>query len=68
MKHLFETLLNTQDLDFTEDEIQNDRSIVIDDLGIASTDFHLTTDDMKNLVVSGSAGAKEFLLRKQMIQ
>lgn len=63
--HLFEVLLNTQDLDFTEDETMQDRSVMIDDLGIKATDFDLTADDMHKLVVSGSTGAKEYLQRLQ---
>ena len=60
-KSLFETMLNSQDIDFEEDDSQMLRSILIDDLGILSTDFHLTPDDMKNLVASGSEAAKQYL-------
>ena len=65
-RHLFETMLNSQDIDFEEDQSQMSRSIMINDLGILSTDFHLTSDDMKNLVVSGSEGAREYL-KKNLI-
>jgi len=60
-RHLFETLLDVQDQDIGEDGDQVKRSIMIDDLGIKSTDFHLTGDDMNNLVASGALGAKSFL-------
>lgn len=60
-RHLFETMLSSQDVGFEEDLSQMKRSVMIDDLGILSTDFHLTPDDMKNLVASGSEGTKLFL-------
>lgn len=60
-RHLFETILNTQNLDFSEDGGQQKRSILIDDLGILSTDFHLSEDDMNNLVASGEASAKAYI-------
>lgn len=60
-RHLFEVLLNSQDVDFDEDHVLYSRSIVIDDLGILSTDFHLSPDDMNNLTASGSKAALTFL-------
>ena len=63
-RHLFETMLNSQDVDFEEDHSQMVRSIMIDDLGILSTDFHLTAEDMQNLVESGRKGAQLYLETK----
>lgn len=63
-RHLFETMLNSQDVDFEEDLSQIKRSIVIDDLGILSTDFHITSDDMSKLVESGTHGTKLFFEKR----
>ena len=56
--------MNNQDVDFEEDHSQMVRSIMIDDLGILSTDFHLTAEDMQNLVESGRKGAQLYLETK----
>lgn len=63
-RHLFETMLNSQDIDFAEDDSQVRRSIMIDDLGILSTDFHISSDDMKKLVLSGAEGTRLFFEKK----
>lgn len=60
-RHLFEVMLNSQDLDFDEDHGLVSRSVIIDDLGILSTDFHLSPDDMNNLSASGASAAKAWL-------
>jgi NTE family protein len=57
-RHLFETMLNSQDVDFEADGAQMRRSVMIDDLGIMSTNFHLTKEDMSNLIASGRKGAQ----------
>jgi len=67
-RHLFETILNTQNLDFGQDGGEQKRSILIDDLGILSTDFHLSTDDMNNLVASGATCTKNFIEQQKSIQ
>jgi NTE family protein len=61
VRHLFETLLDSQDQDFIEDNLQFSRSVMIDDLGIPATKFNLTTDDVSNLIASGAKGAADFL-------
>ncbi len=60
-RHLFEVMLNSQDIDFEEDHGLVSRSVLIDDLGILSTDFHLSPDDMKALSESGAAAARDWL-------
>lgn len=65
-RHLFEVMLNSQDVDFEEDHGLISRSIIIDDLGILSTDFHLSTDDMNNLSASGATATRSWLVNKQI--
>ncbi|RYG29468.1 MAG: hypothetical protein EOO01_38180, partial [Chitinophagaceae bacterium] len=60
VRHLFETLLDSQDQDFIEDNVQLSRSVMIDDLGIPATKFNLTADDVSKLIASGAKGATEF--------
>jgi NTE family protein len=60
-RHLFETLLDSQDQDFIEDGVQLSRSVLIDDLGISATNFNLTAENMQALVNSGAKGAKDFI-------
>lgn len=67
-RHLFETLLDAQDSDFEEDDDQVHRSILIDDLGISSTNFDITEDDMNNLVNSGRNAALDFLSKNTLFE
>ena len=60
IKHLFDTLMNAQDIDFMEESHLVRRTIFIDDLGISATDFDLTRTDMDNLVESGRKGALRY--------
>ncbi|MGB6267540.1 MAG: patatin-like phospholipase family protein [Olleya sp.] len=70
IKHLFESLMNSQDIDLFEESHLVDRTIFIDDLGISATNFNLTDQQKTDLVNSGSAGALkyfEYLKKKQAI-
>lgn len=67
-RHLFETMLDSQDVDFEADESQMARSVMINDLGIMTTDFHLTQDDMRNLVASGKDGVLLYLKNNPSLQ
>ncbi|MGK2864150.1 MAG: patatin-like phospholipase family protein [Chitinophagaceae bacterium] len=60
-KHLFESLLETQDYVVIQDKEQLQRSIMIDDLKIPATDFNITHDQMSNLIESGSRAAKKYI-------
>jgi NTE family protein len=60
-KHLFESLLETQDYVILQDKEQLQRSIMIDDLKIPATDFNITHDQMSNLIESGSRAAKKYI-------
>jgi NTE family protein len=53
IKILFETLMDSQDVDFDEDSEQAKRTVMIDDLGISATDFDLTQDQETALYNSG---------------
>ncbi|WP_207512854.1 patatin-like phospholipase family protein [Longitalea luteola] len=52
-KALFETLLDSQDIDFENDESMEKRTVRIDDFGIAATDFHITQQQKEQLYKSG---------------
>jgi NTE family protein len=67
-RHLFEMMLNSQDVDFEQDHCLLSRSVVIDDLGFTSTDFHLTDDDKKRLSDSGAKAAQAYILQKATTQ
>jgi NTE family protein len=60
-KQLFESLMDSQDIQVHEDHEQVARSIMIDDLHYSATDFTLSKDDMDKLIQSGSLAAKEFI-------
>jgi NTE family protein len=52
-KALFETLLDSQVIDFDNNESMEKRSVKIDDFGIAATDFELTQQQKEQLYKSG---------------
>ena len=60
-KHLFESLLETQDYVVIHDKEQLQRSIMINDLKIPATDFNITRDQMNSLIESGSRAAKKYI-------
>lgn len=60
IKHLFDTLMNSQDIDLFEESHLVDRTIFIDDLGISATNFNLSDQEKSKLVESGSKGALKY--------
>lgn len=60
VKVLFETLMETQNIDFNFDSAEKRRTIVIDGLGVPATDFDLTEDIMDNLITSGRDCTSKF--------
>lgn len=60
VKFLFETVLDSQVIDFEKDPEMRDRTVLIDDFGLSATDFALTTDDETKLYNSGIAGTKKY--------
>ena len=61
VKYNFETILNAQSERFKRTKSDLDRTIIIDDLGISSTDFDLTKEQQDALVASGQKAAKAYL-------
>lgn len=60
-KVLFETLLSSQDIDFSTDKCVEQRTIRIDDYGILANDFSITDEQKNSLYESGKSAASEFL-------
>lgn len=67
-KRLFESLMETQDFEMHEDVDVMQRTIIIDDLNIPATDFHLSKDKMMQLLESGAACTKAYINSIQELQ
>lgn len=65
--HLFETLLKAQSIDFGMEPEMENRTIIIDDLGIAATDFAITSEDQQRLVASGKKAAQAYITKQEKI-
>jgi NTE family protein len=63
VKNVFETLLETQNIDFNQDQEQKDRSVIIDDLGIPTTDFKINRQQEDDLVKQGQIATDDFLAK-----
>jgi NTE family protein len=61
IRSLFDTLLDSQVIEFDEDSTEKIRSVMIDDHGISATDFHLTEAQKQQLIQSGREAAEKFL-------
>ncbi len=61
--HVFEAILDSQDYIVLRDREQTTRSVLIDDLGLSSTDFNITDEQKQNLITSGANAAKDFIER-----
>lgn len=57
IKYLFESLMNSQDIELFEENHLVNRTIFVDDLGISATKFNLTQKDIEDLMSSGRKGA-----------
>jgi NTE family protein len=60
IKSLFDTILDSQVIDFDEDSTEMQRSVMIDDHGISATDFQLTNQQKQLLIQSGIDAANKF--------
>ena len=60
VKHLFDTLMSSQNIELFEDSHLVLRTIFIDDLGISATKFNLSDSEKEKLVESGREGAKSY--------
>jgi len=61
VKSLFETLLQSQNINFDIDPSLKDRTVMIDDFGILATDFDITAAQKTQLYNSGMEYTKTFL-------
>jgi NTE family protein len=66
IKILFETIQNTQNIDFHNDPEQRKRSVLIDNFGISATDFDITDDDKKKLSQSGYDNTMAYLKHRNL--
>jgi NTE family protein len=64
--HLFESILDAQDYIILRDREQTSRSILIDDLGLAATDFNISTEKKNALMESGSSAAQSFIAKHKI--
>jgi NTE family protein len=61
IKVLFETMMETQNIDFNFDTALNRRSIVIDGLGVPATEFNLDSKTIDSLIDSGRLCTIQYL-------
>lgn len=61
IKSVFESLMNSQDVMVNENKFEESRTIKIDDLGIAATDFGITPAQAQQLYDSGLKATQDFL-------
>ena len=59
-KHLFSTILNSQNIGLFEESFLVRRTVFIDDLGISATKFNLSDREKDNLIQSGSVGVQRY--------
>ena len=59
-KHLFGTILNSQNIALYEESFLVRRTVFIDDLGISATKFNLTEKDKQNLMTAGRVGVERY--------
>lgn len=65
VKYLFETLMNSQDVDFKNDPEQESRTVLVDDFGISATNFDITPAQITQLYQSGIDCTNKYLDGKQ---
>jgi NTE family protein len=53
IKNLFDTLLSVQNIDFSQNAVEQHRTVQIDTLNISATDFNINDDQKKALFDSG---------------
>jgi NTE family protein len=65
--NLFNTLLNAQEIDFIQNTTDTNRSVFIDDFGIAATDFDITPAQKQQLITSGRDATTQYLASHQVV-
>lgn len=63
VKNTFETLLQSQSIEYMRDPEQVSRSVVIDDFGILATDFDISEAQKNELIKAGKDATEAFLSR-----
>lgn len=61
--HLFESLMQSQRINLNQSPAVLERTVIIDDFGIAATDFSLNHEQLKTLFDSGYESARGYLDR-----
>lgn len=61
IKNLFDTLLSVQNIDFSQNAVEQHRSVQIDTLNISATDFNISPDQINALFNSGVQYTREHL-------
>ena len=64
---MLEAILDSQDYIIFRDKEQTTRSVMIDDLGLAATDFNITQEQKNNLITSGANAAKAFIAKAALL-
>jgi NTE family protein len=65
IKDLFQTLTDSQVIDFENDPDEEKRTVIIDDFGISATNFGLTDDQKQQLYNSGKTATANYLAKLQ---
>ena len=60
IKHLYHTLMNSQNIGLFEESYLVRRTVFIDDLGIPATKFNLTTKEKNDLITAGRVGTERY--------
>ncbi len=60
VKHLFNTLMNSQNIAIFEESYLVRRTVFIDDLGISATKFDLTDQEKEDLMTAGRVGVHRY--------
>jgi len=60
IKHLYHTLMNSQNIALFEESYLVRRTVFIDDLGIPATKFNLTSKDKNDLIIAGRVGTERY--------
>ncbi|HSC52729.1 MAG TPA: patatin-like phospholipase family protein [Phnomibacter sp.] len=67
-RQVFEALMVTQDYIIEEDREQMQRSVMINDLGIAATDFNISPEQCSQLMESGATATRQYIQQELKIE
>lgn len=66
VRTLFDTILDSHNIDVYRNPVEKSRSVLIDDFGISATEFNISETDKKRLYISGYRSTCEYLLTKMV--